>query len=96
MGETGIRGANRLLHVHSALLAFMNIFYGMNIDSVLLSNKTKILGSVLAVVGTILLTLSFYFLHVASLGEFTLSFRILGGLSAAMAIAIMAFGQFKK
>ena len=96
MGETGIRGANRLLHAHSALLSFLNILYGLSIDSVLLSNRTRKLGSMLAVAGTILLTLGFYFLQVTSLREFGLPFRVLGGLSVVVAIAIMAFGQFKK
>lgn len=67
MGEQGIRGANRLLHVHSALLAFLNIFYGLSIDSVPLSDRTKRLGSVLAVAGAILVTIGFYFNQVMPL-----------------------------
>lgn len=96
MGETGIRGANRLLHVHSALLAFLNIFYGLNIDSALLSDRTKRLGSVLAVAGAILVTTGFYFNQVMPLRELGLPLRILGGISVVVAIVIMAAGQFKK
>ncbi len=96
MGETGIRGANRLLHVHSALLAFLNIVYGNSIDSVLLSDKTKRLGSILAVAGAVLVTLGFYFLQVTSLRELGFPFRVLGGTGVVVAIAILAFGQFKK
>ena len=96
MGETGIRGANRLLHVHSALLAFLNIVYGLSIDSVLLSDKTKRLGSILAVAGAVLVTLGFYFLQVASLRELSFPFRVLGGTGVVVAIVILAFGQFKK
>lgn len=96
MGETGIRMANRLLHVHSALLAFTNIFYGFSIDSVPLSERTKRLGSVLAVVGAILATVGFYFLQVMSFQGFGFPLRVLGGISMVAAIVILVFGQFKK
>jgi hypothetical protein len=96
MGEPGIRGANRLLHVHSALLAFLNILYGQSIDSVNLSDKTKKLGSVLAVIGAILITLAFYFLQVPSLRELGLPFRVLGGTGIVVAIVIIVLGEFKK
>lgn len=91
-----LRTQNRLLHVHGALLAFLNIFYGLSIDSVLLSDKTKRLGSILAVAGAILVTLGFYFLQVAPLRDINQPFRILGGISLIAAIVIMAAGQFKK
>jgi hypothetical protein len=75
MGEPGIRIANRLLHVHSGLLAILNIVYGLSIDSVNLSDKTKRLGSVLAVAGAILVTLAFYFLQVIPLRALAFPFR---------------------
>ena len=96
MGEPGIRTANRLLHVHSGLLSIVNIVYGMSIDSVPLTEKTKKLGSILAVVGAILLTLAFYFLQVASLRDLGLPFRVLGGAGLIAAIVILASGEFKK
>ena len=96
MGEPGIRVANRLLHVHSALLAILNIVYGFSIDSVKLSDKTKRLGSILAVVGAILVTLSFYFLLVGSLRAFSVPFRAIGGISLGVAVVIIALGQLKK
>jgi len=91
-----LRTPNRLLHAHGALLAFLNIFYGLSIDSVLLSDKTKRLGSILAVAGAILVTLGFYFLQVASLRDLNYPFRILGGAGLIVAIVILAFGEFKK
>lgn len=96
MGEPVIRTANRLLHVHGALLAFLNIVYGFSIDSVPLSDKTKKLGSILAVAGAVLVTLGFYFLQVASLREFGFPLRVLGGIGLVVAIVIIAFGELKK
>lgn len=96
LGETGIRTANRLLHAHSALLAFANILYGFSIDSVPLSDRTKRLGSVLAVAGAILVTVGFYFPQVMSLRDFGFPLRVLGGISLVAAIVILVFGQFKK
>ena len=96
LGEPGIRVANRLLHVHSGLLAILNIVYGFSIDSVNLSDKTKRLGSILAVAGAILVTFSFYFLQIASLRALGVPFRVLGGISLVVAIVIIAVGQLKK
>lgn len=96
MGEPGIRVANRLLHVHSGLLAILNIVYGFSIDGVNLSDKTKRLGSILAVVGAILVTLAFYFLLVGSLRAFSVPFRAIGGISLGVAVVIIAVGQLKK
>jgi len=96
MGEPGIRIANRLLHVHSGLLAILNIVYGLSIDSANLSDKTKWLGSILAVAGAILVTFAFYFIQVTSLRVVALPFRILGGISLGVAIVIIAVGQVKK
>lgn len=96
MGEGPLRAPNRLLHVHSALLAFMNIVYGMNIDNIAMSDKTKKLGSILAIVGTVLVTLGFYFLQVADLRDLGFSFRVLGGISVVAALIIMVVGELKK
>jgi hypothetical protein len=96
MGEPGARLANRLLHVHSALLAILNIVYGLSIDNVSLSEKTKKLGSILAVAGAILVTFAFYFLQIVSLRSFAVPLRILGGISLVVAIVIIAVGQLKK
>lgn len=96
MGEPGIRLANRLLHVHSALLAILNIVYGLSIDSVNLSDKTKRLGSVLAVAGAILVTFAFYSLEIVSLRSLAVPLRVVGGISLLVAIVIIAVGQLKK
>jgi hypothetical protein len=96
LGEPGVRLANRLLHVHSALLAILNIVYGLSIDSVNLSDKTKRLGSVLAVAGAILVTFAFYSLEIVSLRSVAVPLRILGGISLLVAIVIIAVGQLKK
>lgn len=68
----------------------------MSIDSVPLSDRTKRLGSVLAVAGAILVTTGFYFNQVMPLRELSSPLRILGGISVVVAIVIMAAGQFKK
>src|SRR5574341_1548078 len=96
MGEGPLRAPNRLLHVHSALLAFMNIMYGMSIDSVALSDKTKKLGGVLAIAGAILVTIGFYSLQVMSLSSLGFPLRVLGGISVVAAIIVLAVGEFKK
>ncbi|MCE8427968.1 MAG: hypothetical protein J5U19_06230 [Candidatus Methanoperedens sp.] len=96
MGEPGIRVVNRLLHVHSGLLAILNIVYGLCIDNVNLSDKTKRLGSILAVVGAILVTLSFFFLQVNPLRTLAVPFRALGGISLVVAIVIITVGQLRK
>lgn len=96
LGEPGVRVANRLLHVHSGLLAILNIVYGLSIDNANLSDKTRRLGSILAVVGTILVTLAFYFLLVSSLRPLALPSRVLGGISLLVAIVIIAVGHIKK
>lgn len=91
-----LRTPNRLLHAHGALLAILNIVYGMSIDSALLSDKTKRLGSVLAVAGAVLVTLGFLFIQITSLRELVFPFRVLGGIGLVIAIAILAAGQLKK
>lgn len=96
MGEASPRIANRLLHVHGALLAVLNIIYGMGIDAVPLSDKTKRLGSILAVIGAILVTVGFYTLQVASLGVLSFPLRVLGGIGLVVAVVIMAAGELKK
>ncbi len=96
MGEGPLRGPHRLLHAHGALLAFLNIVYGLSIDNVALSDKSKKLGSILAVVGAVLVTLGFYFLQVMPLNAFGFPFRVVGGISLVVAIVIIAFGQLKK
>ncbi|VVB86003.1 Uncharacterised protein [uncultured archaeon] len=96
VGEPGIRVVNRLIHAHSALLAILNIVYGLSIDNVNLSDKTKRFGSVLAVAVAILVTFAFYFLEVASLRGLAVPFRVLGGMSLGVAILIMVVGQLKK
>ncbi len=96
MGEGPLRTPNRLLHVHSALLAFLNIMYGMSIDGVALSDKTKKLGSVLAIAGAILVTIGFYFIQVMSLSSLGFPLRVLGGISVVAAIIILAAGELKK
>ncbi|MCZ7356112.1 MAG: hypothetical protein O8C66_07155 [Candidatus Methanoperedens sp.] len=96
MGEPGMRVVNRLLHVHSGLLAILNIVYGLSIDNVNLSDKTKRLGSILAVAGAILVTLAFYFLLITSLRALAVPFRTLGGISLVIAVVIIAVGQLKK
>ncbi len=96
MGEGLLRTPNRLLHVHSALLAFLNILYGMSIDSVALSDKTKRLGSVLAIAGAILVTMGFYAIRVVALGAVGFPLRVVGGIIVVAAIVILAAGELKK
>lgn len=51
MNMSGLNVVNRPLHVHSGLLAFFNIFYGVSIDAVPISDKTKLMGSLIAILG---------------------------------------------
>ncbi len=96
MGEPGIRVVNRLLHVHSGLLALLNIVYGLSIDSANLSDKTKRLGSILAIAGAVLVTFAFYFLQVSIFRSIAVPLRVLGGISLAVAVVIIAVGQLRK
>lgn len=96
MGHSFPRIVNRLVHVHAGLLAFLNIFYGMNIDSVPLNDKTRKLGSILAVVGTVFVTVAFYLFQFASLSAIALPLRILGGIGLVVAILILVVGEFKR
>jgi hypothetical protein len=93
LGEPGVRLANRL---HNALLAILNIVYGLSIDTVNLSDKTKRLGNVLAVAGAILVTFAFYSLEIVYLRSVAVPLRVLGGISLFVAIVIIAVGQLKK
>ena len=96
MGEGTLRASNRLLHAHSALLALLNIVYGMSIDNVPLLDKTKKLGSILAIAGAILVTLASFVSQVALLSDLGFPFRVLGGTSVVVAIIMLAVGELKK
>lgn len=96
MGEAFPRIANRLLHVHIGLLAFINILYGMSIDNVPLTEKTKKSGSILAVIGAILVSLAFFFLQVEPLSELGFPLRIIGGIGLVVSILILVVGELKK
>ncbi len=89
MNVSALNVANRPFHVHSGLLAFLNILYGLGIDAVPISDKTKRIGSVLAILGTILVTIAFYSFQVESLLFF-------GTPLILVAIGIMVYGQLKK
>lgn len=89
MNMSGLNVVNRPLHVHSGLLAFFNIFYGLSIDAVLISDKTKLMGSMLAILGTVLVTIGFY--------SFQVEWLIFFGVPLILAaIVIMVYGQLKK
>lgn len=96
MGEAFPRILNRYIHVHEGLLAFLNILYGLSIDDVPLSDNTKKLGSILAVVGAIFVTLSFFVLMITSLSSIALPLRALGGLGLVVSILIFVVGELKK
>lgn len=96
MGESFPRVLNRYIHVHGGLLAFLNILYGLSIDDVPLSDNTKKLGSILAVIGAIFVTLSFFVLMTTSLSSISLPLRALGGLGLVVSILILVVGELKK
>ena len=96
MGEAFPRIANRLLHVHGGLLALFNIIYGLSIDDIPLKEKTKRMGSILAVVGAVFLTFAFFSLQITVLSAIGLPLRVLGGISLVVAILILVVGEFKK
>ena len=96
MGESFPRILNRYIHVHGGLLAFLNILYGFSIDDVPLSDKTKKLGSILAVIGAIFVTLSFFVLMTPSVSSISLPLRVLGSLGLVVSILILVVGELKK
>lgn len=96
MGDSIPRLSNRLLHAHGGLLAILNIVYGLSIDDVPLKDKTKRLGSILAVSGAVFVTFSFLFIQVPYLSSIGLPLRVLGGISIVTAILILVIGEFKK
>ena len=89
MNVSALIVANRPLHAHSGLLAFLNILYGLSIDAVPISDKIKRIGSMLAILGTILVTIGFYSFQFESILFFGVPLIL-------VAIGIMAYGQLKK
>lgn len=78
--------------IHGLLLAFLNIFYGLLIDKVNLSEPAKKTGSLLALLGTIIFSGSLF------LGAFSMKFAYfapLGAICVVIAVVIMITGQFK-
>lgn len=96
MGESFARSINRLFHAHSGLLAVFNILFGMSIDEAALVDNTKKLGGILAIAGTVLVSLSFGLFAVRALSVLAFPFRIIGSISVIAAIAILAIGMLKK
>jgi hypothetical protein len=90
------RTGNRLIHAHTGLLSFLNIMYGYGIDEVTLADNTKKLGGGLAVIGTLLVSISFFATIVPALGSVGFSSRILGFISLFVAILVLAVGFLKK
>ncbi len=58
VGESFAKLLNKVFHVHSGLLAFLNILYGGAIAEVQLAENTKKLGSYSAVLGAFLVSIS--------------------------------------
>ncbi len=82
----------RSAHVHGLLLSFYNIFYGIQIDKVNLTDKAKRGGSVHAIIGAIVLPISLLF------SAFYPPLRYLtalGGLAIIGSAVIMVKGQLK-
>ncbi len=94
-GTAAVRTANRLFHAHVGILAFFNILYGKSIDGTGLAENTKKLGGYLAVVGTVLVSVSFLALLVQALQPIGFPSRILGFISILVAVLIMAVGELQ-
>jgi hypothetical protein len=90
------RTGNRLFHAHSGILAIVNIIYGYGIDETALAENSKKLGGYLAVVGAILVSISFMGSLVPILGAVSFPSRVLGFISLFVAILILAVGQLKR
>jgi hypothetical protein len=90
------RTGNRLFHAHSGILAIVNIIYGYGINEAVLADNSKKLGSYLAIVGTVLVSISFMGSLIPSLGAVGFPSRILGFISLFVAVLILAVGQLKR
>ncbi|MFQ5815863.1 MAG: hypothetical protein ACE5G7_05145, partial [Candidatus Hydrothermarchaeaceae archaeon] len=83
----------RSAHVHGLLLAFYNIFYGIQIDGTNLTERVKRGGSVHAIIGAIVLPISLF------LSAFYYPLRYLaalGGLAVIASAVVMAKGQLER
>jgi len=83
----------RSAHVHGLLLAFYNIFYGIQIDKTTLTDKSKRGGSVHAIMGAIVLPVALF------LSVFYSPLRYLaalGGLAIIGSAVVMVKGQPKE
>lgn len=84
----------RSAHAHGAILALLNLHYGLYIDKAMLGNGVKRAGSILAVAGAILLPLGL--LGIVFIAEPFGAISMLGGISLIISAAIQAVGHFKQ
>lgn len=92
-GETLVMsGYFKAAHVHGLGLAFLNIFYGLTIGKGGTSDRVKQLGSLLAIAGAVIFSLSLSLIPFMKFLEYLMP---LGGLCVIAAVLIMVAGEFK-
>jgi hypothetical protein len=94
VADTFQRMGNRMFHVHVGILALLNIIYGTAIDETKLGEGTKRLGAYLAVVGAILVSLSFFVSIMPSISTIGFPSRVIGFVALLSAILIVLAGKF--
>lgn len=94
VADTFQRFGNRTFHVHVGIFAFLNILYGTSIDETKLGEGTKKLGAYLAVLGAILVSLSFFGSIMPSVSAIGFQSRVIGFISLLAAIVIVLVGKF--
>lgn len=95
-GTSGIAMQRELLrgaHAHGNLLSFFNLFYAYYIDSALLSDGLKRTGSILAVIGAILIPLGLFIMVFA---PDIIFLNPIGGIAIILAGLIMAVGHLRQ
>jgi hypothetical protein len=83
----------RLSHIAFIALAIINILYGYEIDKVKLKEKTKQIGSLCMIYGTVLMSV---FLLAAAFFEPFKYFTMISTVLVIVAVAIILAGQLKK
>ena len=91
--ESHVRDMITQGHVHGLLLAFLNIFYGAQIDGTNLSKKAKKIGSICAVSGMIIMSLA---LLTSAFIDPLKYLAPIGGTLIIVSVAFMATGIFNK
>lgn len=89
------RKAFMIAHTHGTALAFLNIFYGMAIDGIALSDRLKRIGSYFAIIGAIVMpTALILWAYWASAKPYMSA--IISGVFTIIAVLILVYGLLSK